>query len=83
MVATEVVMSGLVAMTKGEGSSPEDEAGKLLNRSRGHLSVDALMVEKGDVANAPSIAQSFAPSEGECPIFIQIGTLIAFAFHHG
>ncbi|KAL5966467.1 Nuclear receptor ROR-beta [Taenia solium] len=63
MVATEVVMSDLVAMVRGDGSSPEDEAGKLLNRSRGHLSVDALMVEKGNVSDVPSIAQSFALSE--------------------
>ncbi|VDM16170.1 unnamed protein product [Hydatigera taeniaeformis] len=63
IVATEVVLNDLVAMARGEGSSPEDEAGKLLNRSRGHLSVDALMVEKCDAPNVPSIAPSFALSE--------------------
>ncbi|KAH9284012.1 Nuclear receptor ROR-alpha [Echinococcus granulosus] len=60
---TEVVMSDLVAMARGGGSSPEDEAGKLANRSRGHLSVDALMVGKVDEPGVSSIAQSFALGE--------------------
>lgn len=56
---------GARAASGGEGSSPEDEERKLLNRSRGHLAVDALMVEKGDEANVPLIGPSFGLGESE------------------
>lgn len=64
----EVDMGASGVTAAGAGSSPEDEAGKLLHRSRsGHLSVDALMLNKTeDGSSLPSIDQSYGLCESEC-----------------
>ncbi|VDD74272.1 unnamed protein product [Mesocestoides corti] len=55
-----------------ESSSPEDEAGKILNRSRRHLTVDSLVVTKSEETVVP-MAQSFSLGESAEPTNMEDG----------